>query len=401
MERVLCEGASVRPYMATRMPQFGRGNVGFLPAAFIAADGAGVVNPDLQGDVALEKAGRRLVGVTGLGCIACHNYAGHASLGIPAMDLTVMTERLQTGWFHHYLIDPQSLRPGTRMPSFWPEGKALKGDIEGGDTDRQIAAVWTYLSRGGPTDLPDGLIRPRMELAADKQAVMYRNFIKGVGPRAIGVGYPEKANLAFDADDMRIALIWQGGFIDAGQHRTGRGMGATPPLGHDLLALPTGPPFALLTGTDAPWPAATGKKAGYQFRGYDLDDSLRPAFAYDFGDVRVTDYPEAVSTKEDVGLKRTLMFESAAAPENLYMRAAVGREIKRLPDGDYLVDGRLTLRVTAPGTIVYSGQGGGEGLAAGAGGTGVIVRKTQGGMELLAPVRFSGNKASVEEDYSW
>ena len=37
------------------------------------------------------------------------------------------------------------------------------------------------------------------------------------------MGYPEKANLAFDANDLRLALIWQGAFIDASKHWVGRG----------------------------------------------------------------------------------------------------------------------------------------------------------------------------------
>jgi cytochrome c2 len=377
---VLLDGAVARPYMATRMPQFGRRNVGFLAAAFLAADGSGVVNPDLQGDTAAQRAGRRLVGVTGLGCIGCHNFEGHPSLGIPAMDLALMTQRLQTGWFRRYLIDPQSLRPGTRIPSFWPGGRAVNGEIEEGHTGRQIAALWTYLMPRQATDLPDGLIHGRMELVADKQAVIYRNFIRGVGPRAIAVGYPEKANLAFDADDMRIALVWQGPFIDAAQQRTGYGMGTTPPLGHDVLAGPPGPPFALRSGPDDPWPALTGKSAGYQFRGYHLDDELRPAFSYYFGGIHVTDYPVAVPGKEDPGLKRILTFQAASPPANLYMRAAVGDKIERLPNGDFLVDGRLALGLS---------------------GSGATVRTSQGRMELLWPIRFSGNKASIEEDYTW
>ena len=379
MERVLWDGASVRPYMATRMPQFGVRNVGFLPAAFLSADGREVVNPELRGELTLAKSGRKLVGITGLGCIACHNFAGHASLGVPAMDLEWMTQRLQTGWFHRYLIDPQSLRPGTRMPSFWPAGKAVNQQVLGGNTDRQIAALWTYLSLDDSNDLPDGLIQPKMELTVGTEAVIYRNFIQGMGPRPIAVGYPEKADLAFDAEQMRIALIWQGAFLDVGVQRTGRGMGKTiAPLGHDVLAGPPGPPFAELATAGAVWPTQTGKGAGYFFRGYQLDDEMRPAFSYDAGNVHVTDYPMAVPAGEDAELKRTLTFESDEPPARLYMRAAVGNKIAPAPGGGYLVDGRLVLKVP-----------------------GAVVRSSQGRMELLAPIRFSGKKAEIEEDYIW
>ena len=67
------------------------------------------------------------------------------------------------------------------------------------------------------------------------------------GSRAIGVGYPEKANLAFDANDVRLAMIWQGAFIDAARHRTGRGVGFEKPLGGNVVKLPAGPEFAHLS----------------------------------------------------------------------------------------------------------------------------------------------------------
>ncbi|MEI9895730.1 MAG: hypothetical protein WDN28_18065 [Chthoniobacter sp.] len=129
-------------------------------------------------------------------------FDGNKSLGVPALDLATAGERLKFDWFRRYLLDPQSLRPGTRMPAFWPNGEASNKDILGGDTGKQIFALWSYVARKNFTDLPPGLIQGKMELVAEKEAIVYRNFIEGAGPRAIGVGYPEKANLAFDADDM-------------------------------------------------------------------------------------------------------------------------------------------------------------------------------------------------------
>ena len=62
------------------------------------------------------------------------------------MDLTVMNKRLRFDWLSRYLLDPTSLRPGTRMPSFWPQGKSTKPDVLDGDTTKQIAAIYRYLS---------------------------------------------------------------------------------------------------------------------------------------------------------------------------------------------------------------------------------------------------------------
>src|SRR4029434_787499 len=167
--------------------------------------------------------------------------------------LALIGQRLKWDWFRHYLLDPQALRPGTRMPALWPNGVAVNRDILGGDSEKQIAAIWAYLARKNFTDLPAGLVKGKEELIADTEAVIYRNFIEGAGPRAVGVGYPEKANLAFDANEMRLALLWQGAFIDAAKHWTDRGAGHEGPLGDNIQQLPAGAPFAVLAAADASW----------------------------------------------------------------------------------------------------------------------------------------------------
>ena len=154
--------------------------------------------------------------------------------------------------------------------------------------------MWAYLARKNFTDLPPGLVQGKMEVVADQEAVIYRNFIEGAGARAIGVAYPEKANVAFVPNEMRIALFWQGAFIDASRHRTGRGVGFEKPLGTNVQHGPPGPPFAILSSDTAPWPAETGKAAGYQFRGYRLDEDQRPAFRFTFNKLDIEDFPIAV-----------------------------------------------------------------------------------------------------------
>ena len=65
------------------------------------------------------------------------------------------------------------------------------------------------------------------------------------GTRAIGVGYAEKLNLAFDAESCRLAMLWHGGFIDAARHWSARGAGFEKPLGDKVLHLPPGPAIAI------------------------------------------------------------------------------------------------------------------------------------------------------------
>lgn len=384
IKTVLTEGGAVRPYMATRMPQFGAVNVGHLPELFDKADSRpdALPQPDVfaAGEATdANKYGRKLVGVGGLTCIACHMFDGHKSLGVPALDLATAGQRLKFDWFRRYLLDPQSLRPGTRMPAFWPNGVATNKDILGGDSAKQISAIWAYLARKNFTDLPPGLIQGKMELVADKEAIIYRNFIEGGGSRAIGVGYPEKANLAFDANDMRLALIWQGAFIDAARHRTGRGQGFEKPLGTNVIQGPPGPPFAVLDSESAAWPKETGKAAGWQFRGYSLDAKRRPTFRYTWNDLSIEDYPIAVAAEPDAGFRRTVTVHAEKSAEHLFFRAAVGKQIKET-DGTFAVD--ETLKLKFPGSKP-------------------IIRSSDNQTELLVPLTFSGNEAKFVEEMTW
>ena len=95
MARLLEEGTKVRPYMATRMPRFGKANVGHLPDAFETADVSASARPEPVASERDAKFGRKLVGRDGVSCIACHTFAQHGSTGIPALGLDRMHERLR------------------------------------------------------------------------------------------------------------------------------------------------------------------------------------------------------------------------------------------------------------------------------------------------------------------
>jgi mono/diheme cytochrome c family protein len=354
LDHVLKDGAKVRPYMAARMPVFPQAATGRLAALFETAD----ARPDMQAAPAVTstdaKWGRKLVGRDGLSCIACHTFDKFASLGIPALGLDMMAERLRWDWFRRYLPDPAALRPGTRMPSFFPDGKAVNTAILGGDKDAQIKAIWAWLCDGAKADIPDGLIRASKEIVVGNEAVIYRNFIEGAGSRAIGVGYPEHVNLAWDANNLRLALIWQGAFIDAARHSTDRGVGFEPPLGDHVVKMAEGAPLAVLDDPQAAWPSLSGKKAGYQFLGYALDDTRRPAFRFRFGGVEVEDFSAAKVNGVDASLERRLTFKGSGGP-NLWFRAATG-EIKALNDGSFEVDGKWRIRIKTGGPPVVAGR---------------------------------------------
>ncbi len=383
LNHIFQDGARDRPYMLARMPRFGGENVGHLTAALGRAD-AHEPLPPLELDVSdrrVKASGRLLVGDQGFSCIKCHTFGNNPATGIQSIDMTTMTRRLREDWFRRYLPDPPKYRPGTRMPSAWPEGQVLLPNVLGGDVQAQIVSVWLYLSDGGSAPIPSGLIGSPIELVADTEAIMYRAFIQGAGPRAIGVAYPEKVNLAFDANDLGIALLWHNAFIDASMHWVGRGAGFQSPLGDNVLPLTRGAPFAVLDDAAAPWPDKGARELGYHFRGYRLDDRRQPTFLYTVGAAAVEDFPEPVSSEKFAPLRRTLRISADAPIEHLWYRAQAAGSIERQDDGSFLIDGDWKLRIDS----VAEPE----------------VRQSGGRQELLVPIELPEGKARVVIEYHW
>lgn len=383
LRKILDQGSDDRPYMHTRMPGFGDANVGGLVEAFAAVDTLEpVAKVEFGAKPAKVKAeGRHMVGALTLGCVKCHTFAGHKAEGVQGMDMLLMPQRVRRDWFHRYVLDPQKFRPGTRMPSAWFQGTSPLPNVLGGDPARQVEAIWAYLSDGNKALLPVGLKQQFIPLTPAGEAIVYRNFIAGGGPRAIGVGYPEKVNLAFDANDLRLALLWQGAFIDAARHWTDRGVGFEPPLGDNVLTLPPGPAFAVLEKDDQPWPAKSGRELGLKFLGYRLTPDQRPTFLYSVGGMKVEDFPDAGGKKQGGSIVRTLTVSGQPA-DNVWFRAVVADKIE--PEGRggwYRINNEWRLRLDA--------------------GAAPRLRQAGGKTELLVPVRTQDGRARIVQEYVW
>jgi mono/diheme cytochrome c family protein len=377
---ILERGAHDRPYMHTRMPGFGLSNTGAIVEAFAAVDKLPVIPKVEFKDpaVAVRAKARHLVGGLALGCIKCHTFNGVKAEGVQGIDMTLMPKRLKRDWFHAYIAAPQQVRPGTRMPSAFEKGKSVLPDILDGTATTQIEAMWLYLKEGRMARTPAGMGSVSIPLVPTDGAIIYRNFIEGVGTRAIGVGYPEKAHLAFDANESRLAMIWQGAFIDAAKHWADRGSGWEGPLGDNVLKLPTGPAFAMLENDAAAWPSASPRKLGYRFQGYRLTEEDRPTFLYAFDEITVEDFPNPAMRGKDVILTRTLTLKTTKPIAKLFYRAIVANKIESLGDGVYRVDETWKMKV-------------GE----------AKVRTSAGKKELLVPVRFTDGKAEIVQEYHW
>ena len=382
IEQVIAGGNKSRPYMRTHMPGFGAESAKRLAEIFKELDmktEADLVGTDEPANQQVTL-GRKMVGAKGLGCVACHTYGNFKATGIQAIALDTMTKRIREDWFHRYLPNPQIYRPGTRMPSGYPEGKSTVTDVYGGDQQKQIAAMWAFLSKGDKGGVPEGITGGMIELKPDHRPVIYRNFIEGVSPRGIAVGYPEKVNLCWDANQFSLALIWQDRFIDASKHWVGRGPGNQTPLGGNPIGFEKVSPVATLTSVDQVWPTEAPRERGYRFLGYQLDELGRPTFRYQLPGASVEDKFVPVVGRITSSITREITISPKDLPEGeeLFYRAAVG-DLKLEADGRYRLNDSMLIEVKSTGANAF-------------------IRQSEGQSELLVPLN---GVTTIEQQIVW
>lgn len=356
MIETISKGAKVRPYMATRMPAFTTLNTESLAAKFEKVDAPCPVEdlPPMAFSARLAADGRRLAGTgQGMSCINCHSIRGSKPIGEPAMDLVSTHERLRSDWFREYLLDPAKLRPGTRMPNHWPPDQANPfPDVQDGDPNRQIDALWAYLSQGEFLALPEGVPEEGgYEILVRDEPVVFRTFIKGVGARAIAIGFKEQVHLAFDAEQCRIKGIWRGAFLNASGAWAGRGGNTTDAIGADAVTPADEFPFKLLI----PNGDLAMTQPEPQFRGYRLDDQRQPILEYQFGDWLIDEQPLPIVRPSAPDLRR--IFDVRLAPgkvssSGLAFVVANGQKIEMTGRDQFNVDGKVVYDLRYPDTAV-------------------------------------------------
>ena len=244
------------------MPNFGQAQTEMLIGLLAEADKPEKpVSIDVSGLQKHHRAelGRKLMGSTGLACIACHGLKDKKSLGPPVIRLTHTVERLQPGYFKELLLNPQMTQKGTVMPPMFAGRKKA---------DQEIESIWTYLRELDGQPLPEGLLSTEdFELKPEKagKPIVFRSFIEGAGTHAIGVGFPQGVHAAFDAVECTWRVVWRGRFLDAMSNWQSREMEPIKPLGTDVKTLPV--------------PA----RARPDFSGYRIDKDGVPTMLYTLG----------------------------------------------------------------------------------------------------------------------
>ena len=351
LERVLYDGASVRPYMHTRMPVFGAENLAHLPALLEEVDAQAPLEfVKATGEHArpARDGAQKLLGVTGLGCVSCHVFNTKAAPSFQGLDLITTPERLRERWLKEFLIAPQSKLPGIVMPESWSGGVAAYDSILDGDTDKQISAIWHYLTLGRSARDPVGIAQPRWDVNVEDKPLVYRGRSRVAGFRGVAVGFPEGIHFAFDANNGALAAIWKGDFVSVNWN--GQGAGDFNPraraieLARDTAQLKdvdeeTTWPLRPITTKEEPINAdpTYPRQHGYRFRGYHQDPQGIPTLRYLLHDVLIEDRALPVNAGERLTLKRQLTF-NAESPTRVTFRALTG-DIEMTAPGEYRIDG--------------------------------------------------------------
>ena len=334
LEEVLLKGGRARPWMALRMPQFGKEHVGNLPEALAHLEGIEPYDKLDKVNMSNENlaAGRFLLGKSGFGCISCHDIAGVPNFGTRGPDLATTNQRVRYDWYRRWMQQSQRMDPGTKMPTAFPDGASPLLSVLAGNADAQAEAIWAYMSLGPKMPLPEGVqkTQPGLNLIVKDRPIMLRTFMPGSGTKAIATGYPAGVSLTFDAQKCRLAYAWKGDFLNVARVWNNRGGAPAQLLGPKLMTFPSGNPWALTVDKTAPDLVKRGEDPAFGanlpegqvflgdaklfFRGYGKDKLGQPTFRYDIDSpsektLKVAEKPMPLVSSNGIGLSRTFVVD--------------------------------------------------------------------------------------------
>lgn len=356
LTRVLQGTGTIRPHMHVRMPKSPGDWVKRLSSELQAVEESVAVRPQANpknvwpgpADIKATDVGRLMMDS---GCVQCHLFRGEALPGVVGVDLGGISNRMRPEWFLALLRDPGAMKPRTRMPNFFPAGVSQHPDLLGGDRDRQIAAMWGYLTDLSKQPLPAKIEEARAadyELRPVDRPIILRTFMRDAGTHAIAVGFPKALNIAVDANQARLAAVWRGRFLDAQGTWFVRAAPPADPLGDSLMTLSSLPSFIVTAGANT----ATSIGITTPFRGYRIDDRGVPTFQYQYGSVDIDDTIEPDSSRDGSLIRRLVARPSGdGVPANdtkspLLFRLISGRQLK------------MAMGAGGPGNVEVSNEAG-------------------------------------------
>jgi mono/diheme cytochrome c family protein len=356
LKSVVMGGGRARPWMQLRMPQYGEANVSILPEALASLEGSVPDDSVFKLPISGPKVqlGKQIVGKSGLGCISCHDIGGVPNTGTRGPDLATIDQRVRYEWYERWLHQPLRMAPGTRMPQAFVEGKSTLSNVLNGDPKGQAEAMWAYLSLGPGLPLPEGLEPPKgLIISARDRPEVLRTFMPEAGSKGIAVGYPGGLNVAFSADQCRLAYAWGGNFLDASPVWANRGGAPAKLLGPKFWSAPSGHPWGLTVNPSIP-PDFLGRAnnpafglalplepariydgpRAVNFDGYSLDKEDRPTFRYTLrenekdGVLQVSETIIPIKTSIATGFIRRFAVEAPAGYRTWLVAGQSSKEVR-------------------------------------------------------------------------
>ncbi len=214
------------------------------------------------------------------------------------------------------------------------------------------------------------------KLKVTNEPIVQRNFVvHGDDKRthAMSVGFPDGLHYSYDMGSGALLHVWKGSFVDTSTMWYQRGnMQSAVPLGS--LVTRSGKPSIYVGDTDS-WDSAA-----FIFKNYRLDGAGRPTYQYEVNGITVVD--DIKPNQEHTHFSRTLTLKGDPGGNTVWCLLAESENIEAQSDGEYLIDDQR----------MYISTGDLQG---------VQINEVEGKMQLLAPVEFEGNQASISYHLVW
>lgn len=302
-----------RPYLRVRMPVLSPARAAAHAAAFAAAAAMPGEHGPGEPPFATEQIerGRELVSTRGKNCITCHPLGQHRALGPQGIDLGLLFERTQPGWFRDWLLQPGLHRPGTRMPTLWPVRDAAA------IADADAIRTWSSLAAAAP--VPVGYAKVGgLRLEPGERPLLHGAFLRGVSARCLAVGTPQRTHFAWNLASPQLVWLWRGDFLDGSGTWSGRAGELVAPAGEQHVVL-----------APLQWRDAAGQSLLPVLAGQRIAADGYPALQLRVGDAIVADTARPRFVAGGSELVRTLQVQGPACsvefpPPTAGLRIEVG-----------------------------------------------------------------------------
>ena len=303
LDRVLTCCARVRRWQELRMPDYDPAHARPLAASFAKAAGAepgdGVRGPDSQ-----HAEGAGYIGTDpkakGMGCIGCHDWGSHKSLGEDGPQLISAAERLRYEWYYRWMLNPARILSGDvdaellQFNGTSQRGRHRQRAVERHEPGRADGAA-RRLRRDRYEPRPGGASRLPEACPSSSAGICPRRRLP-LSPSACLASCPTR----FDAGESRLRYAWRGGFIDLSEtlvKKTDKNhLTPTATLVGDVFYRSDG--FPIRVGEPDRVPQR-------RFRGYKLVDGF-PEFRYDVDGIGVTERILPMADSRGIGRKSTV-----------------------------------------------------------------------------------------------